>query len=80
MKHQTKLSQEQQQQSRQVGTGQQAQQQSAREFANAEEMLRYDAAHTPVPPGIAQRLQKSTGDLPRPKTSWWKRLFGGTHP
>ena len=45
-----------------------------------EEMLRYDAAHTTVPPGIAQRLQKSTGDLPGPKTSWWKRLFGGTNP
>jgi hypothetical protein len=79
MKHQTKLSQEQQQ-SRQVGTGHQTQQQAAREFANAEELLRYDAAHTTVPPAIAQRLQKSTGDLPGPKTSWWKRLFGGTKP
>ena len=78
MKQQTKLSEEQQ--SRQVGTEQQTQQQSAREFANAEEMLRYDAAHTTVPPGIAQRLQKSTGDLPGPKTAWWKRLFGGTQP
>ena len=79
MKQQTKLSEEQQQQSRQVGTEQQMQQQSAREFANAEEMLRYDAAHTTVPPGIAQRLKKSTGDLPGPKTSWWKRLFGGAN-
>jgi uncharacterized membrane protein YcjF (UPF0283 family) len=80
MKQQSKLSEEQQQQARQVGTEQQAQQQSAREFANTEEMLRYDAEHTTVPPEIAQRLQKSTGDLPRPKTAWWKRLFGGTHP
>jgi hypothetical protein len=80
MKHQTKLSEEQQQQSRQVGTEQQTQQQSPREFANAEEMLRYDAAQTTVPPAIAQRLQKSTGDLPGPKTSWWKRWFGGTNP
>ena len=79
MKQQTKLSEEQQQQSRQVGTEQQTQQQSAREFANAEEMLRYDAAHTTVPPGIAQRLQKSTHDLPGPRTSWWKRLFGGAN-
>ena len=76
MKHQSKLSQEQQ--SRQVGT-EQTQSQAAREFASVEEMLRYDAAHTPVPPGIAQRLQKSTGDLPRPKTAWWKRLFGGAN-
>jgi hypothetical protein len=76
MKHQTKLSQEQQQQH---AAEQQTQQQSAREFANAEEMLRYDAAHTIVPPGIAQRLKKSTGDLPGPKTTWWKRLFGGAN-
>jgi type II secretory pathway pseudopilin PulG len=78
MKQQTKLSEEQQQQ--QHAAEQQTQQQSAREFANAEEMLRYDAAHTPVPPVIAQRLQKSTGGPTEPKTSWWKRLFGGTHP
>ena len=75
MKHQTKLSQEQQH-----AAEQQTQKQSAHEFANAEEMLRYDAARTTVPPGIAQRLQKSTGDLPKPKTAWWKRLFGGTNP
>ncbi len=74
MKHQSKLSQEQQAQL--AGTEQQAQSTGAREFASVEEMLRYDAAHTPVPPDIAQRLQKSTGDLPAPKTSWWKRLFG----
>ena len=75
MKHQTKLSEEQQ--SRQVGAEQQTQQPSAREFASVEEMLRYDAAHTVVPPEIARRLEKSTGDLPAPKPSWWKRLFGG---
>jgi hypothetical protein len=75
MKHQTKLSEEQQH-----AAEQQTQQQSAREFANTEEMLRYDAAHTTVPPGIAQRLQKSTGGATAPKTSWWKRLLGGTNP
>jgi hypothetical protein len=74
MKHQTKLSAEQQQQQ---AAEHQTQSQSAREFANAEELLRYDAAHTTVPPGIAQRLQKSAADLPAPKTTWWKRLFGG---
>jgi hypothetical protein len=77
MKHQSKLSQEQQQQH---AAEQQTQQPAAREFANAEELLRYDAAHTPVPPGIAQRLQKSTSGLPAPKTTWWKRLFGGNPP
>jgi transcription initiation factor TFIID subunit TAF12 len=76
MKHQTKLAAEQQQQHT---AGQQAQSQSAREFANTEELLRYDAAHTTVPPGIAQRLQKSTSNLPGPKVGWWKRLFGGSN-
>ena len=76
MKHQTKLSQEQQQQN---AAGHQTQQPAAREFANAEELLRYDAAHTAVPPAIAERLKKSTGKLPRPKPAWWKRLLGGTN-
>lgn len=76
MKHRTKLSQEQQQ-SRQVGTGHQTQQQAAREFANAEELLRYDAAHTTVPPAIAKRLQKSTGQTGAPPPrSWWRKLLG----
>jgi hypothetical protein len=76
MKQQTKLSQEQQQQA----TEHQTQQPAAREFATAEELLRYDAANTPVPPVIAQRLQKSTGDLPGPKPAWWQRWLGGTKP
>jgi len=76
MKHQNKLSTDQQQ-SQQTGTEQQTQAPSTREFASSEELLRYDAAHTTVPPGIAQRLQKSAADLPAPKTTWWQRLFGG---
>jgi len=75
MKHQTKLTQEQQ--SQQVGAEQKTRAQSAREFASAEELLRYDAAHTTVPPAIAQRLKKSAADLPAPRTNWWQRLFGG---
>ena len=74
MKQQSKLSAEQQQQH---AAEQQTQSQSAREFASAEELLRYDAAHTTVPPDIARRLQKSAADLPAPKTTWWQRLFGG---
>jgi hypothetical protein len=79
MKHQTKLSEEQQQQQQQQAELQ-TQQPSGREFANAEEMLRYDAAHTTVPPAIARRLEKSVGDLPGPKTGWWKRFWGGANP
>jgi hypothetical protein len=73
MKQQTKLSEEQQH-----AVEQQAQKQSALEFASAEEMLRYDAANTAVPPDIARRLEQSTAGLPSPKRSWWKRWFGGT--
>jgi hypothetical protein len=73
MKRQTKLNSVEQQQ--QQAAEQQTQQQSAREFATAEELLRYDAEHTPVPAGIAQRLQQSTETLPRPNRSWWKRFF-----
>jgi hypothetical protein len=77
MKHQSKLSTEQQQ-SQQVGAEQQNQAPAAREFANADALLRYDAKQIPVPPAIAQRLQKSAADLPGPKTPWWKRWLGGT--
>jgi hypothetical protein len=76
MKHQSKLSREQQQ-ARQVGAEHPAQSQATPEFANAEELLRYDAKQTPVPSVIAQRLQKSVADLPVPKAPWWKRWLGG---
>jgi hypothetical protein len=73
MKHQSKFNSEQQQQN----TAQRRTEgQPPMEFTTAEELLRYDAEHTDVPPGIARRLQESAGDLPRPKSSWWKRLFG----
>ena len=65
MKQQAKLSQEQQQQHT---AEQQTQSASAREFATVEEVLRYDAAHTVVPPEIARRLEKSTRGAVAPKT------------
>jgi len=49
---------------------------SPRDFANAEEMLRHDAIHTPVPPAIAERLEQSLAQLPRPARSWWRRILG----
>jgi hypothetical protein len=52
-----------------------SQQPLAREFAAAEELLRFDAAQTTVPPAIAQRLAKSSAEIPPPRQSWWKRLF-----
>lgn len=46
------------------------------EFATAEQMLRHDALHTPVPPSIADRLQESAARLPAPARPWWRRLLG----
>jgi len=71
MKQQSKLSQEQQH-----AAAHQARQQTGQEFATADELLRFDAAQTVVPPQIAERLKRSVSDLPLPRRSWWKNLFG----
>ncbi len=78
MKHERKLSQEQQH--IQQAAEQQNQRQAAREFGSAEEMLRFDAQQTNVPPEIATRLKRNangtaTGPATAPR-SWWKNLFG----
>ena len=65
-----------QQEQEQALTGQEAQQQVAREFASVEEMLQHDALHTPVPPTIAHRLNESIGQLPAPPRPWWRKLLG----
>jgi hypothetical protein len=41
-----------------------------------EEVLRYDAKQTNVPPEIAQRLGQSLQNEPRPARSWWRRWLG----
>jgi len=51
-------------------------QNSVREFSNVEELLRHDAARTSPPAGLAERLQKSSADFPKPARPWWRRLFG----
>ncbi len=73
MKHRTKsIPLEQAQQQANV---QQSEQETTRQFANAEEMLRYDAAQMTVPAAVAKRLQQSMGQVAAPKRSWWRRLF-----
>lgn len=72
MKQQTKLSQKQEQ-----VTEQHAQAHAAKEFSNSDELLRFDAAQTAVPPEIAERLRKSAAMIPPPPRTWWKNLFGG---
>jgi len=73
MKHQSKFSPAQAQQAAHAQHA--SQQQSAREFASAEELLRYDAAQMEVPPEIAARLKDASATLPPPKQPWWKHLF-----
>ena len=74
MKQHTKLSSEQ----AHVETHS-TQAQAGREFADAEELLRFDAAQTVVPPMIAERLKQSAGTIlppSAPPRAWWKNLLG----
>jgi hypothetical protein len=73
MKRQIQFSSQEQQQAAQE---QQQQQTAPLEFGSAEEMLRHDALHTPVPPSIGRRLQESLARLPAARSSWWRRLLG----
>jgi hypothetical protein len=72
MKQQKKFHSEQQQE--QIAEHQTTQK-AAQEFATVEELLRFDATHTNAPHGIADRLRKSSADLPKPPRSWWQRFF-----
>ena len=76
MKHQSKLSQDQQHTEQQAGA-QETRQQAGQEFAGADELLRFDAAQTVVPPQIAERLKQSASNLPPPpRRAWWRNLLG----
>ncbi len=79
MKQQSKLSQDQQHTEQQTGA-QETRQQAGQEFAGADELLRFDATHTAVPPVIGERLKVSVAAAAAaapPRRSWWKNLFGG---
>jgi hypothetical protein len=49
---------------------------TARQFTTPEEVLRFDAAQTQVPPAVAERLQKSVSREPQTPSPWWKRWLG----
>ncbi len=77
MKRQNKLTSQQQAEEQQLAANQQhTQPAAAREFNSVEEMLRHDALHTPVPPNVAARLQRSIGPAAA-SPAWWRRFFGG---
>lgn len=50
--------------------------QTAIEFSNAEEMIRFDAAQTLPPPALGARVRNSVNREPRVQRSWWMRLLG----
>ena len=72
MKQKHKLTSQEQQEISETQT----QQSTAREFTTAEELLRHDAAQTKVPPSVAERLDKSLQNEPKPTRSLWRRLTG----
>jgi hypothetical protein len=74
MKHHSKLSQKQEHVAEQT-----AHAHAAKEFSNSDELLRFDATQTTVPPEIAERLKKSAAQIPppAPPRTWWQNLFGG---
>jgi hypothetical protein len=72
MKQQTKLNKRQE-----TAAEQQSVSKAGREFSSSDELLRFDASQTSVPPEIKRRLQESTSEIQPPASrSWWKNLFG----
>ena len=51
------------------------QQQTAREFASPEELIRHDAAQVQPPVAIITRLKDSLAQDSPPRRSWWRRWF-----
>jgi hypothetical protein len=52
-------------------------QQAGLVFDSVEELLRHDTLQTVTPPAIVERLKASLEQEPKPKRSWWQRLFAG---
>jgi hypothetical protein len=48
----------------------------AMEFANVDDLLRFDSEQNPVPPEVADRLGRSLEAEPKPGKPWYKKLFG----
>lgn len=68
MKYEKKFSQQEQQQ---VSESQTQANQTIREFALPEDVLRFDAKQTTVPENVAQRLSRSLQRNPPPARPWW---------
>jgi len=73
-RHTSKLEQHKHEET--VSDHQNATQTAAAEFDGAEQAIRHDSTHTVVPAAVAERLRKSVEREPRPRRSWWRRMFG----
>lgn len=45
------------------------------EFDSAEELIRYDARQTALPPRLLERLRNSIAQSGLGRAQWWRRLF-----
>jgi len=72
MKHEKKFREQEQQQVSET----QARQAGAKEFGSVEELLRYDASQTAVPPDVTHRLDRSLQKEPCRPRPWWRRILG----
>lgn len=76
-----KSSKLQQHQSQELETQRQIQAKpAAKAFDTVEEVLRYDAVHTPPPEQLQQRLAKSIEREAGPFQPWWRRWLGKKEP
>ena len=78
MNQRSKLNSQEKNQEQEMTPTHQTQQPGGLEFATPEDMLRHDTLQTAVPPNVAFRLRDSIGGTPSTRTSWWKRLLGGS--
>ncbi|MGZ8900344.1 MAG: hypothetical protein ACXW3Z_09640 [Limisphaerales bacterium] len=75
---QSKLRQEQREESATEHIQDISNQSEVKEFATVEELLRYDTEQNPVPATVAEKLGKSLEAEPAtPRQSWFKKLLGG---
>ena len=53
------------------------QEQTHREFATVDDLLRHDREQVTLPPAIVERLKNSLKEEPPPpiRQPWWRRLF-----
>ncbi len=70
-----KFSKLRQEQKQEIHQKQEEQVSNAQQFDTVEEMLKADAAQIEVPRRVAEKLNRSIGQMGDSEKAWWKRLF-----